>query len=232
MRTFSFFVSVLIAACGSSPVPESALVRIDEAARLFEKGRLDDAEASFRLAIELHPHVPAAHAGLGLVALARGHLEEAEVHLRAAVEIDEDFAIAWSNRGVVAERRGDLASAQAYYEQALSILPLFPDPRRNLVLLLLHLEQASAARAHAMRLVQISDDRARDIALLALCEMALGRPNEARARLETIRPEDGTHEYVTTVRGLISEAEDETAVAEVSGAARANRRAPRPRASR
>ena len=88
MRAFSFFVSVLIAACGSSPVPESALVRIDEAAHLFEKGRLDDAEASFRLAIELHPHVPAAHAGLGLVALARGHLEEAEVHLRAAVEID------------------------------------------------------------------------------------------------------------------------------------------------
>jgi Tfp pilus assembly protein PilF len=217
MRTF-LPALLLLTACASTPVPESALARVDDAAHLLEAGRLDDAEATFRLALELHPHVPAAHAGLGIVALSRNDLVAAEEHLRAAVEIDEDFAIAWSNRGVVAERRGDLEAAQRYYERALSILPLFPEARRNLVLLLLGLDQPAAARAHAMRLVQVTDDEARDVSLLALCELGLGRPHEARARLDSLGDEHAAHAAVRVVRGLIAEADPEGERASLSAA--------------
>lgn len=195
----SLLLVLLLTGCASTPVPESALARIDDAARLLESGRLDDAEATYRLALELHPRVPAAHAGLGLVALSRNELASAEEHFRAAVEIDEDFAIAWSNRGVVAERRQDLEAAREYYERALSILPLFPDPRRNLVVLLLRMEEPEAARAHAMRLVQVTEDPARDVSLLALCEIGLGRPGEARARMESLGAEHAEHPYVVMV---------------------------------
>ena len=55
---------------------------------LKELGRLDEAEASFRQAIELKPDYAEAHSNLGNILKELGRLDEAEASYKKALSID------------------------------------------------------------------------------------------------------------------------------------------------
>ncbi|MBN8616732.1 MAG: tetratricopeptide repeat protein, partial [Deltaproteobacteria bacterium] len=133
---FLLTVVPLAPACGATTGSPAAQMLSDQGAQQLADGRLDEAEASLRLALEVEPGSAPAHANLGLVRLARGDLEGAESSLRGAIHAREDFVEAWSDLGVVLERRGQLEQAEAAYERALSINPLRPEPRLALARLL------------------------------------------------------------------------------------------------
>ncbi len=189
--------------CASGPLPKQAKVYNQRGARALAEGRLDDAEASFRLALEYHPRFAEPRANLGVVALQRGHLEEAERHLRGAIRLNEDFALAWSSLGVVLERQGRLEEARSCYERALSIDPGLRNARRNLAVLLLRMGHFEAARAHWLRLAQIRPRDPDVLGWLAYTELRLGRLDSAMERAEAALELDERAARGRLVRGLV-----------------------------
>lgn len=163
-----------------SPAADEHVVR---AAKAIVESRLDDAEASLRLALELDPDSPEARANLGLVLLRRGELSAASTELARALALDRDLAAAHVTLGNLRVAEGRPAEAEGCYVAALRIQPELPEPRRNLVLLLLSARRFEEARAHALRLAQLEPDRWESVALLATAELELGRPAAAHARL-------------------------------------------------
>jgi len=149
---------LLTVACGGGGLPAEAVQHNADGADLLAAGQLDDAEASFHLALEYHPRFSEPRANLGLVALERGDLERAERHLRAAVTLNDEFAEAWGNLGVVLERQGRRALALEAYRRALSIHPGLVSARRNLAFLLARLERHGEARAQLVRLKQLTPE--------------------------------------------------------------------------
>jgi tetratricopeptide (TPR) repeat protein len=198
--------SILSSACGGLAVPRVALEHGHAGAAHLVAGRLDAAEARLRLALEYSPDFAEAHANLGLVALARGHLREAERALRTAVALDADLAIAWGDLGVVHERLGDeepalLEEARRDYEAALAIEPGQTGSRRNLAFLFARLARPTEARAHLLRLLELTPDDVEAVGVLAWCELRLGRPQAAEDRAEAALASDPEAASPRLVRG-------------------------------
>ncbi len=189
--------------CASGPLPKQAKVYNQRGARALAEGRLEDAEASFRLALEYHPRFAEPRANLGIVAMQRGRLEEAERHLRGAIRLNEDFALAWSSLGVVLEEQGRPEEARRCYEQALSIDPGLHNARRNLAVLLLRQERFGASRAHWLRLVQIRSEDPAVLGWLAYVELRLGRLQAAMERAEAALRIEERAPRARLVRGLV-----------------------------
>ena len=142
-------------ACGAAALPREAVTYNDRGAVLLGAGDLDQAEASFRLALEFHPGFSEPHANLGVVAMGRRDFRAARDHFRTATELNEDFAVAWANWGAAEEHLGEWARAEERYERALSIDPALAFARRNLALLLLRQGRNAEARAELLRLLQV-----------------------------------------------------------------------------
>ncbi|MFW6050854.1 MAG: tetratricopeptide repeat protein [Myxococcota bacterium] len=201
-RPLPILIASLAGCAGATPLPPEAVEHNAAGAEALAGGRLDDAEARFRLALEYHPQFTEPRANLGLVALERGDLPAAESHLRGAIELNGDFAEAWANLGVVLERRGRDDGAREAYERALSIQPGLVPARRNLARLLVRTGRLGAARAHLMRLVQIEPSDLAARALLAHVELRLGRPAAAQVRAAAVLDEEPGHPVALLVRGV------------------------------
>lgn len=86
-------------------------------------GRIEDAEAAFRRALEVDARHAIAHAELGIVLRRQGRFEEADAAYRAALELDPDYALAWRNRGVLLDLYlGRPGEALECYERYLALL--------------------------------------------------------------------------------------------------------------
>ncbi len=86
--------------------PRSEAVWRTLAWRLFERGRLGEAESSARRGIALQPDEARGHFLLGIALARQGRLAEAEPELRRAVELDPDYADAWQNLAVLEQLTG------------------------------------------------------------------------------------------------------------------------------
>lgn len=198
MQPLSLIALVLLSACATGgTLPEAAVEHNTAGAESLAAGELDDAEARFRLALEYQPGFAESRANLGLVAFRRGQLDDAEGHLRAAIRLDANFDEAWSNLGLVLAAKGQVRAAKRAFETALAIDPGLVAARRNLADLDMRGSNYVEARAHLMRLVQIVDastaDGARASAMLAYCELRLGREEEGLFRAQivlNVRPEE------------------------------------------
>lgn len=198
MQPLSLVALVLLSACATGgTLPEIAVEHNTAGAESLAAGELDDAEARFRLALEYQPGFAESRANLGLVAFRRGQLDDAEGHLRAAIRLDANFDEAWSNLGLVLAAKGQVQGAKRAFETALAIDPGLVAARRNLADLDMRGSNYVEARAHLMRLVQIVDastaDGARASAMLAYCELRLGREEEGLFRAQivlNVRPDE------------------------------------------
>lgn len=98
-------------------------MNIDDARRLFESGRLDEAENAYlALAREAEQRSEALY-GLGLVALRRRQWDIAERWLIQSLHENSRDPNTRFYLGNLAERRGDAVLATRYYAEALSINP-------------------------------------------------------------------------------------------------------------
>jgi len=112
--------------------PANARARNNLGDALYDAGRLDDAIAQLRTALELDPTYVDAHNNFGRALLAQGRYQEAEAHLREALRLDPSSAHAENNLGVTLARLGRRAEAQAHHEAALRLDPAYADAHNNL----------------------------------------------------------------------------------------------------
>lgn len=210
-RALSLALVLFSAACATGgTLPVVAVEHNTAGAESLAAGELDDAEARFRLALEYHPGFAESRANLGLVAFQRGELDDAEGHLRAAIRLDANFDEAWSNLGLVLAAKGQIRDAKRAFETALAIDPGLVAARRNLADLVMRESDYVEARAHLMRLVQIVDasaaDGARASAMLAYCELRLGRDEEALYRAQVVLNVRPDEPLARLVRGIANAA--------------------------
>ncbi len=66
-------------------------------AALYHRGKVDDAAAEYRQAIEIDPKNAIAHNGLGLVLSDQGQIDDAIADNRRAIEIDPNYRNAREN---------------------------------------------------------------------------------------------------------------------------------------
>jgi tetratricopeptide (TPR) repeat protein len=80
---------------------------------LKEQGRLEQAIAEYRKALQLNPNDPAFYYSLGNVLRETEHLDEAIAAYHKAIELDPNCANAYCNLGFALQRRGQFAEALA-----------------------------------------------------------------------------------------------------------------------
>jgi tetratricopeptide (TPR) repeat protein len=176
-----------------------------KAASQLEKGRLEDAESSYRRALEAYSGSWAAHEGLGRVAMKRGEYAPALAHLArawtnfveeqtrltdaqvsAAIELDrvrqayDDYAIRGPNIGC-----GHQTPNEFSHQVRLST-EVAPPPGLffRMGVCLLRLGRPADAREAFLAEIQVVPDLASPHLNLAVCELQLGRPQEAITELD------------------------------------------------
>jgi tetratricopeptide (TPR) repeat protein len=99
---------------------------------LMESGRLDEAIAQYRKALQIDPRHAEMHYNLGNVLLARGELDAALAEYQEAVKLRPDHPFARTNMASVLARQGRFAEAAGHFQRAMEIRPDFPDVINNL----------------------------------------------------------------------------------------------------
>jgi tetratricopeptide (TPR) repeat protein len=106
---------------------------------LVDQGKLDDAVAVLRRAVDLYPKDSNFHYNVGVALAAQNNLDEAIAEFRRALALDSkdararnNLCTAYNNRGNALATRNDLDKAIADYRQALDIDPDFAVAYYNL----------------------------------------------------------------------------------------------------
>jgi len=139
-------------------LPEDAAAHSNLGNTLQEQGRLTDAEASCRRALEIKPDFAEAHNNLGITLKDLGRLNDAEASYRRALEIKPDYAEAYNNLGVTLKEQGRFADAEASYRRALEIKPDYAEAYSNLGVTLKEQGRFADAEASHRRALEIKPD--------------------------------------------------------------------------
>ena len=110
----------------------AAGLKLHQAGRLGDPGKLDDAIAAYRRAIDIKPDFAEAYSNLGVALKEQGKLNEAVAAYRQAIGIKPDYAEAHSNLGVSLKQQGKLSEAIAAFRQAIGIRPDYAKAYSNL----------------------------------------------------------------------------------------------------
>jgi tetratricopeptide (TPR) repeat protein len=121
------YLSVAAAVRSSSPG-----VWVDLGRALQRQGRLREAAAAFRKAIERRPDYAHAHQNLGIVLYAQHQLDEAITAFQRALQLKPDLAQAHYCLGNCLTDQGHLDAAVAAYRQAIDRDPEFAEAHCNL----------------------------------------------------------------------------------------------------
>ena len=133
--------------------PESYIAHENLGQALRERGRLDEAKASYERALV---HAPARSPGylaviqnsLGMVLTRQGKTSEALEHFAAAAALNPAFAEAQSNLANALAAEGRLADATEHYQEAVRLKPDYTEPRVGLGSVLLSQGRAAEAIPH------------------------------------------------------------------------------------
>jgi tetratricopeptide (TPR) repeat protein len=93
----------------------------------YQRGYMDQAEASFQLALRDNPSSAEALFGLGSVYLKEDKTNESRASFERATRVQANYpdtlANAWNNLGLIATREGNIAEAIPYFQAALKLNP-------------------------------------------------------------------------------------------------------------
>lgn len=95
-----------------------SLELVDQGVAFMRAGRLDEAEAAFRVAVQLS-NIPNAYDGLGSVAFLRGNFSRAEKLFLQAYEQDSEYVHSLGNLALLYEFAGEKALAEQLYQRAI-----------------------------------------------------------------------------------------------------------------
>jgi tetratricopeptide (TPR) repeat protein len=150
----------------SASVPPQQQARRDVEAgnELMKRGQYDEAERSFRLALERDPSSLEAVAGLGRVAVRRGQYTEAVPLLERATKVSSQIVPAYQALGDAYAATGDLERAAAAYRQAVALAPGDLDSRLSLARSLTEVGDYLEAENLCQRSMRIARDNPSELA--------------------------------------------------------------------
>ena len=142
------------AAPSPEPVPESKPLTgtpqewFTKGQRAEELGRLSEARAAYRNAIELGAEFPEVHFNLGNVLYLLEHPAESAAEFLRAIERDPEYLEAWNNLGNTLAELGEVENAIRAYSRALELAPEYLDAHYNLAETLWSEGRTDEARSH------------------------------------------------------------------------------------
>lgn len=118
-------------------IPKNPFVHI-LLGRLYASGRqFDQAESSFKHALELNDGVLDAYTGLAEVYMRTNRMDQAVTEYKAALSKNPKLVPAIMILGMIAESKKDFAEAQTRYEEVLKVNPRFGPAANNLAWLIM-----------------------------------------------------------------------------------------------
>jgi len=117
---------------GPSAPNEVAALLFSQATRHLARGKLGQAEQTYRQAVALAPNDAQAWTNLGCVLWKLRRLDEAETCLKRAIAVKPHLMEAHNNLGGVLEERGQLDQAAERYRIAIGVDPSRPEAHCNL----------------------------------------------------------------------------------------------------
>jgi tetratricopeptide (TPR) repeat protein len=123
---------------------------------LLQLERPAEALEQFAALLELNPSLPFAHSSHGNALLALGAITDAEASYRRALAIDSNQCAALAGLAHIAASRGAYPAAREWAEQALALVPGFPDAVMSLAAAELRERKAPQAEARIRGLLNDS----------------------------------------------------------------------------
>jgi tetratricopeptide (TPR) repeat protein len=127
---------------------------------LVDRGRVDEAIAHYRRALQIQPTCAVAHHNLGLALIQQDCVDEAIVHYRKALQIQPSLEVAHSNLANALVRQGRVEEAIAHYRKALELCPHYAVAHNNLGNALFQQGQVDDAIAHCQESLRLDPTNA------------------------------------------------------------------------
>jgi tetratricopeptide (TPR) repeat protein len=142
--------------CVQNIIPPQAVENTSFCAQYITEGKLDEAEARAKIAIEFAPKYAEAWNCRGLVEYRRGHLELAIEYFKRSLSYRNDFAEAHNNMGsVMVNEMRDYGAGEDQFRQALEIDPGYVDARFNLAMTLYYEKRPEEAHDQFLRCLEL-----------------------------------------------------------------------------
>lgn len=163
------------------PLPATASSLNSQGVRLAEQGRLDEAIAIFRQALQLQPDFPEGHNNLGNALQNQGNPVDAVSHLEEAILLRDEYPEAHNNLGIAFSRQGKFVEAEQAFRRAVSQRADFAQAWNNLGLALLDQRKPSEAEACFREAIRKRPELGNAHGNLGHALMELGKSEEALA---------------------------------------------------
>jgi len=180
---------------------------------LMRTGRLKEATAHFRRALELLPNYPEANESLADVLAWEGQLEEAVCRYKLALQAKPDWPEVLNNLGLALARQGKLEEAVTEFSRALQLEPKGQIAESNLALALMKLGRFDEALAHASHALELDPQDPQAHYTVAVVLEREGRLSEAAWHYGTVLRIQPNHAEARSRLAKILEKEVKTRIA-------------------
>jgi len=135
--------------------PNSWMAHVNLGNLLLQKGKVDEAIAHYKNALQISPDSAQAHDNLGNALLQEGNVAEAITHYKKALQIRPGDAQAHNNLGNALLQEGKVDEAIAHFQQVLEINPGYGKTHSNLGNALLQKGNVGGAIAQYQKALQL-----------------------------------------------------------------------------
>jgi len=146
---------------------------------LHKEGKLEEAETSYKKAIELKSNNMIAHNNLGVVQYELGKYKEAETSYKKAIEHKPDFAEAYYNLGATQIKTEKYQEAEESYQKAIEINPDYAEAYYDLGNMLKDLGRLLEAEVNYKKVIELKADFILAYNNLGVIQHELGKLDEA-----------------------------------------------------
>jgi tetratricopeptide (TPR) repeat protein len=164
--------------------PDNPRVLVLVAQIHMQAGRQQEAEKSFRAALEVNPSYAEAWSGLGDVCDARGDLREAVSNYRKALALKPDLYYTLLNAAQTADKLDDQKQAETWAREALRINPNSAEAANGIGLALAKQNQPDEARRYFEQAISLRRDYGDAINNLGVLYLQESKVNDAIAAFE------------------------------------------------
>lgn len=174
--------------------PDEAVARlITEGNDALERGKVDEALAAYRKAVEAKADDEDTHFNLGIALARSGKTNEAKLEYEKALEIFPDYPEAHNNLGNLLMRENKLPEAIAHFEAAIKATPENPSAHNNLGTALAKQGKFAEAALKFAEAIRLQPDYFDARVNIANSYTSLKRYEEAARELNTVLQIDPTN---------------------------------------